>query len=89
MDMATTRDTIEAIAAAMPEEQVFDFYCDARIGVSILAHSLEAAKEEWHRICASIEVSDDIHNKAGDQFYVWVAQQDPEIECDGKELTTE
>ena len=59
---------------------IFDISADAIISLSIQADTLQLAKEKWRRICDSIQSSDNIMGKHGDQFYVFVADGEPEIE---------
>jgi len=58
---------------------LFDFVCDARIATSIEADSLEQAKETWNTFCVRVQNDDNIASKAG-QFYVLLADEDPEVE---------
>ncbi len=62
--------------------KAFNFLCDARIGMMIIAKNLKEAKKEWESICESIESNKSIHisNVKCDQLHISVADQEPEIE---------
>lgn len=64
----------------MGEPRVFDICCDARVSVSVLAGSLEEANERWDSIRKSIDQSQHTVDDTGQEFLVWLMDQEPEIE---------
>jgi len=58
--------------------RTFDFTCDARISVTIVAEDEVTAREVWRRFCHAIE-EDDYLAAGGHGYYVHLAQEEPEV----------
>jgi len=68
----------------------FDFVCDARVSVSIIAETREEAQRAWDMFCINIETEACASLDGTNKFRIYLADKEPDVyDADGNQLLVE